>query len=247
MAIIAVNMLTSRMITAEPSSHLKSAWAINQVIIDGERTNSKEWDESNRLDLYIGTNFGKSPPYLPTRIWSKNDETYLYMLIRIRYPQQLFDLEDYGYINYLWPDKEQGKWPQSDSARISQMNPPMDLFNYTGTTWQKDGLSTPPGENNVIGMGHFNGYYYWFEMRKKLNSNDGRDWTLEQGDTIGWKDYPPERGDQLIIGLYDHSKGLHIENYILLMIAQKPNQVTQTVGGTIYQGNNPIKQITPLK
>ena len=73
---------------------LTSARLTNPVYIDGDVTDSKEWIDANSMELKIGTNYGRSPPFLETEIWAKNDMTHLYLLYRIKYPFTEYDLDD---------------------------------------------------------------------------------------------------------------------------------------------------------
>jgi len=213
----------------EPPNRLISAWSINPVTIDGDITNPKEWIDANSIELIIGTNYGRSPPFLETKIWAKNDMTHLYLLYRIQFPYNEYDLADLAFIYYLIPATPSG-YIITDKSIVGQLTTPQDLFNYTGTTWQND---VPGGENNVEGMGHYDGTFYWFEIKKPLNSQDSRDWLFELGETYGYATSPIHTTDHLCIGMFDESKRYAIQNFIQLVIAKPAINEDITVGGEL--------------
>jgi len=213
----------------EHPNKLTSAWLINPVSVDGDITDSKEWIDANNLDLTIGTNYGRSPPFLETKIWAKNDMTYLYLLLRIEYPLSHYDLDDQAFIYYLIHDTPTG-YIATDKSIIGQLGSTQDQFNYTGLTWQND---IPGGENNVEGMGHYDGLFYWFEIKKPLNSGDMRDWFFEKGETYGYADSPIDRSDHFCIGLFDDNLGYNVQNFIQLVIAESAWPDHIPVGGEL--------------
>ena len=213
----------------EHPNKLTSAWLINPVSVDGDITDSKEWIDANNIDLIIGTNYGRSPPFLDTKIWAKNDLTHLYLLLRIEYPISHYDLDDMAFIYYLVHDTPTS-YIATDKSIIGQLGSTQDLFNYTGSTWQDD---LPGGENNVVGMGIYDGLFYWFEVKKPLNSGDMRDWFFEHGETYGYADSPIDLSDHLCIGLFDDSQGYNIQNFIQLVIAESALPDHIPVGGEL--------------
>jgi len=213
----------------EHPNKLTSAWLINPVSVDGDITDSKEWIDANNLDLILGTNYGRSPPFLESKIWAKNDLTYLYLLLRIEYPISYYDLDDQAFIYYLVHNNTSG-YIATDKSIIGQLGSTQDLFNFTGATWQND---VPGGENNVEGMGIYDGLFYWFEIKKPLNSGDMRDWFFELGETYGYADSPIDRSDHLCVGLFDDSTGYNIQNFMQIVIAESTLLDHIPVGGEL--------------
>ena len=213
----------------EHPNKLNSAWLINPVQVDGDITNPKEWIDANSIELNLGTNYGRSPPFLETKLWAKNDQTHLYLLYRITFPFHSYDLDDQAFIYYLIHDTPTG-YIATDRSIIGQLGTTQDQFNYTGTTWQND---IPGGENNVEGMGHYDSLFYWFEIKKPLNSGDMRDWFFEIGETYGYADSPIDRSDHLCIGLIDDSMGYSVQNFIQLKIAESALPEHIPVGGEL--------------
>jgi len=225
-------LITSQTIYVSYCEHphkLNSAWLINPVYVDGDITDSKEWIDANSIELNLGTNYGRSPPFLETKIWAKNDMTHLYLLYRIEFPFHSYDLDDQAFIYYLIHNNTSG-YIATDKSIIGQLGSTQDLFNFTGSSWQND---VPGGENNVEGMGHYDGLFYWFEIKKPLNSGDMCDWFFEHGETYGYADSPIDRSDHLCIGMFDDSQGYNIQNFIQLVIAESALPDHIPVGGEL--------------
>ena len=208
---------------------LRSAWLVNPVYLDGDITDAKEWIDAESIELDLGTNYGRSPPFLKTKIWAKNDLTDLYLLYRIEFPYSNYDLDDQAFIYYLIYDTPTG-FIATDKSLVGQLGSPNDQYNFDGTTWTDD---IPTGENNVDGMGHYDGIFYWFEIKKPLDSGDMCDWVFEIGETYGYASSPIDKSDHLCVGLYDDSQDYNTQNFIQLVIA-KPSIANFTpVGGEL--------------
>jgi hypothetical protein len=141
-----------------------------------------------------------------------------------------YDLSDTAYIYYLLPHEVSGII-FSDKSVTSQLGTTTDLCEKTGTVWQND--LDLGGENNVEGMGHFDGVFYWFEIKKPLNSGDGRDWVLPLGETCGYADSPIDKEEHLCVGLHDESEGYDLQAFIQLVISAPNNSDVRSVGGTV--------------
>lgn len=89
------------------------------------------------------------------------------------------------------------------------------------------------GENNVEGMGHFDSVFYWFELKKPLNSGDGYDWIFQFEDTYGLADSPIDKEEHLCIGMHDSSEGYDLQTFIQLWISGPDHGQIQSVGGTV--------------
>jgi hypothetical protein len=213
----------------EHPNTLRSAWLVNPVYLDGDITDAKEWIDAESIELDIGTNYGRSPPFLETKIWAKNDLTDLYLLYRIKFQISNYDLDDQAFIYYLIHDTPTG-FIATDKSIVGQLGLTQDLYNYDGSTWTND---IPTGVNNVEGMGHYDGIFYWFELKKPLNSGDMCDWVFEIGATYGYASSPIDKSDHLCIGLYDDSQDYNIQNFIQLVIAKPSIADFPPVGGEI--------------
>ncbi|RLI00990.1 hypothetical protein DRO31_07545 [Candidatus Bathyarchaeota archaeon] len=208
---------------------LRSSWLVNPVYLDGDITDAKEWIDAESVELDLGTNYGRSPPFLETKLWAKNDLNNLYLLYRIEFPYGSYDLDDQAFIYYLIYNGTSG-FIATDKSIIGQLGSPQDQYDYDGSIWTND---VPTGINNVEGMGHYDGTFYWFELKKPLDSGDMCDWLFEIGETYGYASSPIDKSDHLCVGLYDDSQDYNIQNFIQLVIA-KPSIANFTpVGGEL--------------
>lgn len=231
-------------LSATPTSnatieHIKSQWLRHPVTPDGAVTSDAEWSDTNQYEILLGLNTGKSPPYLRTWIWAKNDNTSLYILLKIEHFKSLqYDLEDQAFIYYLWSTNVASSWDDSDAAWAYQLGSSSDLCNLIGATWTHDTVAG--GSNDVTGSGYYDSMFYWFEIVKALNSTDGCDWTMEPGITVGAGN-PTQTSDLLYVGLYDDSSGKKIENRITLTLSAPQKGNSRPVGG-ILEPNTPNLQ-----
>ena len=211
---------------------LRSPWLRTPVAVDGKETTEDEWSDASTYIITLGLNGGMSPPYLRTKIWVKNNQENLYILMKIAYIDKIpGDKEDQAFLYYLWATIAEKDWDQSDAAWLYQLEPPRDLTNYDGNTWQQDIYATPPGDNNVQGRGYHDTTFYWFEAVRPLDSGDPWDWSVAPGDTVGAGNME-QTSDLLIIGLYDDSEGHSIKTKITLILATKPDD-NHPIGGTL--------------
>jgi len=209
-----------------------SHWVQNPVTPDGEITNNKEWCDTEKHEITLGLNGGKSPPFLRAWMWAKNDQNNIYILLKIEHFKTLqYDTEDQATIYYLWADDPAQSWDSSDAAWIYQIGSPSDLYNYNGATWTHDTLAVE-GKNNVKGGGYYDSLFYWFEAVKALNSTDGCDWALAPGDTVGAGN-PSQTSDLLYVGLYDDSQGKRFENRVIIALSAQPRDTSPPVGGSL--------------
>lgn len=215
---------------AAHENSIDSACLVTPVEVDGDITYSNEWSDANNMDLVIGTNYGRSPPFLETKLWVKNDPTHIYFLVCVKYEYLNYDLRDKAYLYYMIPD-ESMNIIFSDKTVTGQLGDTYDLYNYDGTTWHHD--LDGGGENNVQGMGHFDGIFYWFEIKKPLNSGDGLDWDLSYGDTYGYADSPIDTEEHLCVGLHDNSEDYDMQAFIQITISSPEKRNIIPVGGTV--------------
>ena len=102
-----------------------------------------------------------------------------------------------------------------------------------------DADALPPGENNVEGLGSYDGTHYWFEFRKELDSGDSYDWSLDPGQIYGLNDGSDYLGGNLFLGMRDSSAETGYFGTVEIEIALSPQ-----VGGEILALNT-IALLTP--
>ncbi len=227
-----INILSANQPARAENYVIHSSWLKTPISVDGKETTGGEWSDANSYIITLGLNEGMSPPYLRTKIWAKNDQEKLYILMKITYLDKITgDKEDQAFLYYLWPTIAGTDWDRSDAAWLYQLGSPIDLTNYDGNAWQQDTDATPPGDNNVQGKGYYDTTFYWFEMVRPLDSGDQWDWSVEPGDTVGAGNME-QTSDLLYIGLHDDSEGHSIETRITLTLAKQPDD-NHPVGGTI--------------
>jgi hypothetical protein len=162
-----------------------------QVTLDGEITSADEWSDTDSVDMNWGLGIPPGPPYVDARVWAKNDDTWLYLLYRVEWPNTDTDVLDGGQISRFWGNFNTN-WEYNDLGSVRFSGGAWDAYDWDGTQWYAD--TGAGGENNVEGTGTHDGTYYCFEMRKGLCSGDGIDWCLVSGETY-----------RLLAGLYDWS------------------------------------------
>ena len=232
--LVLINVLIAIQPATAENYILQSSWLKTPVSVDGKETTTKEWSDANTYIITLGLNEGMSPPYLRAKIWVKNDQENLYILIKIAYLDKIpGDNEDQAFLYYLWSTLAGTDWDRSDAAWLHQLGSPTDLTNYDGDTWQQDTSATPPGENNVQGTGYHDTTFYWFEMARPLDSGDQWDWSIAPGETIG-EGNMEQTGDLLYVGIHDDSEGHDIETRITLTLAKQP-EYNYPVGGTLEE------------
>ncbi len=211
-----VSMMWVKAADDRPQAQVTASWAKNYVNVDGKITSPSEWSEATYTDTIIGYQWATQPPMANMRVWTKNDQNYLYMLCRISAPSDV-DINDEFAIHYYWPIYD-GVWAHGDKGYVS-------LNGYSGDQYILDGVLgddvASGGQNNFLAKGMISGGYYWFEFRKDLNSGDGYDWALSPGQTIGV--LPTQDGDAFTIGYWDTSQGLDLTTHMKLTLASPPN------------------------
>lgn len=85
--------------------------AAHENAVDGDITYSNEWSDANSIDIVLGTNYGRSPPFLEPKLWVKNDATHIYFLVCIKFDYIKYDLSDKAYIYYLILDESRNIIP----------------------------------------------------------------------------------------------------------------------------------------
>ncbi len=232
--LIIINILPAAQPAKAENYVLHSSWLDTHVTVDGKETTINEWSDASTYIITLGLNGGTTPPYLRTKVWVKNDQERLYILMKVAYLDKIpGDKEDQAFLYYLWSTLAGTDWDRSDAAWLYQLGSPTDLTNYDGDTWQQDIYATPPGENNVQGRGTHDTTFYWFEMTRHLDSGDAWDWSVAPGDTVGAGNME-QTSDLLYIGFYDDSEGHSLETRMTLTLAKQPDD-NHPVGGTLEE------------
>ena len=206
------------------STIVESGWLSFYVTFDGKMTTEEEWSDTVPADLNL-TEWYVGPGTLaegdiPATIWMKNDDTWLYMLYRVEWPEVDIDLSDGGFIEYFWNwiGTNGDLWEHSDLGYIAFNNATSDAYGWNETTWFDDSEALPPGENNVQGAATHDGTYYWFEFRKKLESGDGYDWSFKPGQNIE-PVFEPTPESHLLVSMWDNSTSTPCSAYITLHLS----------------------------
>jgi len=222
-----------------PQAKVYCTWAKNPVTVDGKITSNIEWSDAKYTDTVIGKWWATEAPLANMRVWTKNDQHYLYMLCRIAAPADV-DLADVFMIHYYWPIWT-GVWAHGDKGYVS-------LDGGSGDQYILDGVLgddvVAGGKDNFLAKGTVSGGYYWFEFRKDLNSGDGYDWTLAPGQTYGVM--PVQDGDAITIGYWDASQGFDLTTHMKLTLASPPiitpkERVVFRSAGLLYSYADPKK------
>ncbi len=82
-------------------------------------------------------------------------------------------------------------------------------------------------------MGHFDGIFYWFEIKKPPNNQDGLDWDLSFRDTYGYTDSPIDTEEHICLKLHDQSENYDIQAFIQITISSPEARNIIPVGGNV--------------
>lgn len=69
--IFVISVLLIPSARAAHENAVDSAWLVTPIEVDGNITYSNEWSDANSIDLILGTNNGRSPPFPETKLWLK--------------------------------------------------------------------------------------------------------------------------------------------------------------------------------
>jgi branched-chain amino acid transport system substrate-binding protein len=175
----------------EPWSEVEIPWLSNIVTLDGTMTNTTEWSDAVCLDLTL-----QEPDYtlgeekIQSRWWLKNDDTWLYLLVRVPTVELKEGMTEPFYlaaIDHFWPEWSEAtdwQWPYSDGGSVDNDNVAYDVYGWDGSNWYMDIEASPPGEHNVEGALSEDETYVWFEFRKALDSGDEYDWSWPPGRVV---------------------------------------------------------------
>jgi hypothetical protein len=111
----------------------------------------------------------------------QNDERYVYYLARVKRVPQPRGVA----VDYFWPEYT-GSWAHSDGLFVNSGGDYIDMANWDEEQWHEDIELSPAGTVDVKAAVRKDGEYYWFEIRRELDSGDQWDWAVEPGDTVGF-------------------------------------------------------------
>ena len=192
------------------SCSLGNSGSSNSVVLDGKITSSDEWSATDAfatsLDLVECWPDGQViNNFTVMTVWSKNDDTWLYLLYKIAWPPSEIDSNDKAYIQiFIGPCCP---WVFNDLGWVSFGGQTDDGFAYNDEPGDSD--TNAGGQNDMEGAASYDGAFYWFEFRKRLNSGDGCDWTLLPGQTVS-----------LLGGVKDYSKAIAYEQTLLVQLSE---------------------------
>ena len=160
---------------------LDSAFISHEVQIDGKISSADEWSTASCVDLrfHEGNNYD-SPNVRQVRWWVQNNGQNIYFLARV--PKDLSTMVTA--VLYFWPEYT-GSWAHSDNTSVSIEGEYQDQSGWDEAQFYEDVKLSPPGSVDGEGAVSEDGEFYWFEIKKDLDSGDSYDWALEPGQTIG--------------------------------------------------------------
>ena len=160
------------------------AWSDNQVRIDGKPSSELEWaDAACTQSKFRIPNYGEGLSWgqgIDVRWWVKNDSKWVYLLVRV--PAQ------YGepgglYFNHYWPGPYVDHWKNSDGTGVTVNDDAFDGHDWNEVTWKDD--TDFGGKKDTVGKASKDNSYYWFELKKPLDSGDDLDWSWRPGGSSG--------------------------------------------------------------
>jgi hypothetical protein len=157
-----------------------SPFTSQSLWIDG-RMSPGEWADAFCIDLqHFQWGDFENGKMLRSRWWIQNDDQFIYYLARLSKETPIKGVAG----AFFWPEYT-GTWAHSDGFYINTTGYYQDHSNWDESDWHKDDELSPPGTVDVEAAVNDDGGFYWFEIKKALDSGDGYDWSLEPGQTIG--------------------------------------------------------------
>jgi KaiC/GvpD/RAD55 family RecA-like ATPase len=170
--------------------------------MDGKPTTANEWSDASKISLslrcgiagldwiYCGWEGATAPVEpLDVVVWAKHDGSWLYLLYQIPQITYQYRSGPEVWINYCFSGTGKAPWTGCDLGSLylnltDRSNYVNDEYFYRGRTGGND-VTKFGGQRNAIGAATFDDRYYWFELRKMLNSGDGADWVMLPSKTYG--------------------------------------------------------------
>jgi len=193
---------------------VRSGWLQHAVTLDGVITDAAEWAEATAVEMPLWA-WHLGPQRITGRWWLQNDNQWLYLLCRVPWPGDDLAANDASYIDFFWPPGSCCPWEHSDMGFVRYDGQAGDLHGWNESQWLADLDSG--GTNDVEGAASYDGTYYWFEYRKRLNCGDGFDWAWNPGQTVG----TGLTGD-LLLGYWDASGFTVYEQYVTIGLSSPP-------------------------
>jgi hypothetical protein len=187
------------------------------VTFDGQITSSEEWADTNAYSISLNRaccwpdkQVVENAATMSVRF--KNDDTWLYMLYKIAWPSSDTDSNDRANIA-LFTAPYGPPWAESDRGLVTFGGQTWDSYGWDDTQWYTD--IDDGGQNDVEGAASHDGAFYWFEFRKKLDSGDGHDWSLQPPQTI-----PNSNGSSFMVSVGDFSAVAVYEQNLVLQLSE---------------------------
>jgi hypothetical protein len=160
---------------------VQSPFISHSLIIDGEITSPEEWADAPCVDfrLHYGNDV-TNPNFQRARWWIQNDGQDIFFLVRVSKELWVWGV----FVNYWWPEYT-GSWAHSDGVYAEIDGYILDHGLWDETQWREDKDLDPPGTVDLEANSTADGEFYWFEIRRALNSGDEYDWVWEPGQTYG--------------------------------------------------------------
>ena len=171
---------------------IQSPFIYHSINVDGEISSHEEWADAPCVDFRLHYSINvTNPNFQRARWWVQNDGQDLFFLVRVSKEMAVRGV----FINYWWPEYT-GTWAHSDGvyARINGEN--FDHGEWDEMQWHEDKDLDPPGTVDVEANSTEDGEFYWFEVKRALNSGDSYDWVFEPGQKYGANPY-----DSVMIGM----------------------------------------------
>ena len=164
---------------------IESPFNSHPVQVDGAISSDDEWSDAMCVDLRMHYSvYYDNPNTQRVRWWVQNNEQEIFFLVRI--PKKLTMIG--VFIGYFWPEFT-GTWAHSDGVFVTIDGEVFDYSNWDESQFYEDEDLDPPGTMDVQAAQSEDGEFYWFEIRKPLDSGDRYDWAFEPGQRIGDNPY----------------------------------------------------------
>jgi hypothetical protein len=215
--ILLLGECSTNIVYSQEENIIVSSRLHNQVILDGTISSPEEWSETDPLNIVLTSNNTLNPE-ISAQVRSKNDGEWVYFLIRIERDAEKVANDDSTGISYEWGTNE-NPWKNLDISSMELNGWIWDAYRKgEETELVSDEDRSPQGENNIEGFASHDGAYYWFELRKEMDSEDSYDWTLEPGNIYGQRTHMPNIGGNMKAIFFDSKEEILFTEFIQLSI-----------------------------
>jgi len=87
-------------------------------------------------------------------------------------------------VNYWWPEST-GTWEHSDGVYARINDEGFYYGQWDEMNWHEEKDLFPPGTVDIEARSTEDDEFYWFELKRALNSGDSYDWIFELGKKYG--------------------------------------------------------------